>query len=86
MKSSKWIGGRCFDYEYQNCLFELDGERWHRLPYQIANDKLKNEIAKRNNYILYRFILNEVQDVNNLIEQNKDLLENIFKKELNNVI
>jgi hypothetical protein len=86
LKSSKWIEGRCFDYEYHNYLFELDGDRWHRLPYQIANDKLKNDIAKRNNYILYRFRLNRVKDVDSLIEQNKELLENIFKEELNHVI
>lgn len=81
LTSSKWIEGRCFDYNYKNYLFELDGERWHRLSYQMENDNLKNKIAERNGYTLYRFKLNRIRDVDNLIEQNKNIFDKIFNKE-----
>jgi len=39
----------------KNTLIECDGEYWHSKEKAIKNDKLKNELAKSNDYNLIRF-------------------------------
>jgi hypothetical protein len=39
---------------YNKILIEFDGTYWHSLAKNVENDKLKDEIARRNNYIMFR--------------------------------
>lgn len=79
--SSKKLEGRFFDYCFGKYLFELDGSFWHRTKEQLATDQLKNEIAKRNGYILYRFQLDAAKYVEVLVDRYHELFQEIFKKE-----
>jgi very-short-patch-repair endonuclease len=55
VKHSFVVDDRCFDYRLgKKILIELDGEFWHEKEEVKLNDKLKNEIAKKNGYILIR--------------------------------
>ncbi len=49
------LGGKIFDYKLgKNILIELDGEYWHSAEGAKSNDKIKNEIAKTNGFVLIR--------------------------------
>ena len=49
------LGGKIFDYKLgKNILIELDGEYWHSAEDAKNNDKIKNEIAKTNGFVLIR--------------------------------
>lgn len=52
-------------------LIELDGEYWHSFDYSIKNDKLKNEIALRNGYILIRISDKNIKQLDNIIKIKK---------------
>ena len=81
--SQFWLEGKCYDYKIpnKNILIECDGKHWHSSPEAIENDKIKNEIAQRNGYVLYRFAINEVKEVKLVIEKNKELLREIMEIE-----
>ena len=49
------LDGKIFDYKLgKNILIELDGEYWHSSDEAKTNDKIKNEIAKSNSFVLIR--------------------------------
>lgn len=54
LKHQYWLGGRVFDFRVpeKNILFECDGSYWHSNDGDVKNDKLKNEIAQRNGFVL----------------------------------
>lgn len=43
-----------FSIPTTNILIEVDGDYWHSLSFNIANDKVKNELAKSHGYTLVR--------------------------------
>lgn len=47
-----------------NILIEFDGNYWHSIPRAVKNDKIKNEIAKRNKFTLIRIKDSESKDIN----------------------
>lgn len=69
---------RFFDGQYGMVLIECDGERWHSRPKHKRRDALKDEIARKHGFKLYRIKLNRVRDVPQAIEENKQLLSEIF--------
>ena len=81
LEHSFWLNGKCFDYKIpnKNILIECDGLYWHSKEENKINDKIKNEIAKNNNFDIYRFSINSVNDVNNIINNNYELLNNLLK-------
>jgi len=49
------LSGKIFDYKLgKSILIELDGEYWHSSDDAKNNDKIKNEIAKSNGFVLIR--------------------------------
>jgi very-short-patch-repair endonuclease len=63
---------KIFDFKLgKKILIELDGEYWHGSEYSIKNDKLKNEIALRNGYVLIRISDKKVKELDNLIKIKK---------------
>ena len=73
------LENKFYDAKYKDILIEVDSKWWHSLDEHKKNDKLKNKIAKNNNYRLYRFEVNSEQEVNKVFNQNRNLIENIFK-------
>lgn len=67
-----------FDIKYKNYLIEVDGSYWHSLEKAKIRDERKNKIAKENGYTLIRISLDEAKYVPKVIEENLDLLNNIF--------
>jgi very-short-patch-repair endonuclease len=64
VSSSFELDGKIFDYKLgKKILIELDGEYWHSNDKAIENDKIKNEIAKENGYILVRVSDSGVKDL-----------------------
>ncbi|MFA5395628.1 MAG: NUMOD3 domain-containing DNA-binding protein [Methanogenium sp.] len=82
LQHSFWLDGYCFDYKYQNYLFELDGSYWYTLPNTIKKDKLKEQLAKEKNFILLRFTIDTPLQAKESITQNFNLLQSIFKTDL----
>lgn len=78
---SVWIDGRCFDFMFKGCLIEIDGVYWHSLPGRQAIDSLKNDIAIRNNFNIYRFSIDRMKEVDASIVKHFDILCNIFGTE-----
>lgn len=63
---------KIFDFKLgKKILIELDGEYWHSFDYSIKNDKLKNEIALRNGYILIRISDKNIKQLDNIIKIKK---------------
>lgn len=58
------LEGKFFDYKIGNILIELDGEYWHSKEKTQLNDKLKDKIAKNNNFILIRVSDKNVTSIN----------------------
>lgn len=51
-------------------LIETDGKYWHSIPENKARDLLKNKLAIKNGYTLFRFSEDEVKDnINKCIKQ-----------------
>ena len=73
------LNGKYYDGKLNNILIEIDGAKWHRSKKQKENDLLKEEIAKQNNYEIYRIKLNSIQEIPEAIHKNKELLNKIFK-------
>jgi very-short-patch-repair endonuclease len=72
-----------YDAQYGKVLFELDGFRWHSRPRQKRRDAKKDETAKRFGFTLHRIRLDRVRDIPRVLEENKQLLNEIFNgKEL----
>lgn len=57
-------------------LIEYDGEYFHKTEKQKENDKIKNNIAIQNNYILIRCTSKSIKDIN-LLNKINDLWKNI---------
>jgi very-short-patch-repair endonuclease len=58
------LEGKIFDYKLgKKILIELDGDYWHSKDYTIENDLIKDDIAKKNNYILIRVGDKEVKSL-----------------------
>jgi len=68
------INGKFYDYYIPNynLLIEVDGEYWHPKGLKLEemdkiqkknyyNDKLKNRVAKKNNYLLKRFWVGDIK-------------------------
>lgn len=67
------LENKIYDFRINNCIIEVDGDYWHGNPkfYSILNDKqiamkendiLKNEIAKRNGFHMFRVWENELKN------------------------
>ena len=70
------LGGKIFDYKLgKNILIELDGEYWHSSEEAKNNDKIKNEIAKTNGFVLIRVSDKHVKSLDFL-----NNLKNIYDK------
>jgi len=67
-----------YDAQYGKVLFELDGFRWHSRPKQKKRDVKKDETAKKYGFTLHRIRLDRVRDVKKVIEENRQLLTEIF--------
>lgn len=73
------LENKIFDYKLgDKILIELDGEYWHSKEDAIKNDLLKNEIAKRNNFILIRVNDKHVKKLE-FINKLKKIYENVKK-------
>lgn len=75
---SVYVGGRYYDAKIKNCLVEVDGKYWHSKPKMIEVDILKNKIAKNNGYTLYRFEVNNVEEVDEKITKYKPEIEKMI--------
>jgi very-short-patch-repair endonuclease len=63
---------KIFDFKLgKKILIELDGEYWHNFEQSKINDKLKNEIALKNGYVLIRISDKNINDLDNLIKIKK---------------
>lgn len=82
LEHSVWLEGRCFDYRYQNYLFEIDGTYWHSLPHVQKIDQLKNKIAEDHGYKLYRFSIADVPALLFGFIRDLPLLQQLFQKPL----
>ena len=69
---------KLYDAKWKNYLFESDGSYWHSRDGAKENDEYKNKLAQENNYHLFRFKNNSIEDVKNIIDQNYDLFKSIF--------
>ena len=80
LQPSKWIGGRVFDYCYEEkkILFECDGSYWHSLPQVRKVDKLKDTMAIENGYTLIRYKLDFERDVVPIIVADYAMLKVLF--------
>jgi very-short-patch-repair endonuclease len=81
LQPSFWLDGRCFDYKIpnKNILIECDSTYWHSKPDRVEIDKLKNEIAKKHGYELIRFLINGAEEVDRVIEENKEKIQSILR-------
>ncbi len=73
------IWGRFYDGQYKNILFEIDGTYWHSKLRQRKIDFKKDLNALKNGYQVIRIKLDSKEDVQKVFEENKLLLEQIFK-------
>lgn len=80
LEHSKYLDGKIFDYCYEpgKTLFECDGTYYHSMPNSIINDQFKNKIALDNGYILQRYNLDTLKQVEPLIKEEFNRLKNIF--------
>jgi len=76
------LNDKYYDGKYNNTLIECDGEYWHSRAGVKIVDELKEQIAAKNNFTLYRILLDS-RDIDEIINKNKALLNKIFKKEIN---
>jgi very-short-patch-repair endonuclease len=86
LQHSKWLQGRCFDYCYNDYLFEIDGSYWHSFKESKRIDALKNEIAKINGYTLVRFSIDTIKQAFQSVINNKEILDSIFIKSRENYV
>ena len=70
------LSGKFYDGKFNNILIEVDSDYWHNIN---KTDDIKNEIAKNNNFILYRFKVNGIKEVDAVINKNLDALKNILE-------
>lgn len=80
LESSYWIENKCYDYKVPNkkILIECDGSYWHSLVKAKENDIYKNILAEKYGYKLYRFKLDKIEEIENIINNNKILFLEIF--------
>jgi hypothetical protein len=70
---------RIYDFKIGNkLLIEFDGDYWHSTEEAIKNDKYKDELAHRNNYIIFRVKEKNCKNLNILIKIQK--LDEKFNK------
>lgn len=65
-----------FDGRYGQVLIEVDGQHWHEQ--HKVNDTFKTYLARTRGYKLYRFIVNNTDEVEGKILEYKNKLEEIF--------
>jgi hypothetical protein len=79
IKKGFTISGKFYDFILDNrILIEYDGDYWHSLLKNIENDKIKDELAIKNNYIIFRVKDSECKDIN-IINKLYNLYENKIK-------
>lgn len=72
LKKQHKLEGKIYDMLLlDDILIEFDGDYWHSIPENIKNDKIKNEIAKRNGFDLIRIRESE--------SNNLDILKKIIR-------
>ena len=64
-------------------IIEFDGDYWHSLIKNINNDKVKDELARKNDYIIFRVKESESKDLEILNKLNK-LYETEIKRSKKN--
>jgi hypothetical protein len=78
LHKSYWLARKCFDFKFGGYLIESDGTYWHSTPEQLANDKLKEEIADRYGLTLIRIKLDKIRQIPAVLLDNKEVFDNIF--------
>ena len=64
------IGGRLFDGRVGEYLIEVDSDFYHSTPKQKRIDAIKESVATRNKYTLFRFRhINDVRAVHKFFEE-----------------
>ena len=77
LKKSFRLEGKVYDFILKNkLLIEFDGEYWHSLLKNIDNDKLKDDIAVRNGYKIFRVKDSQSKDIEILNKIKKIAYEN----------
>lgn len=72
------IEKKYYDYKLgEKILIEYDGDYWHSRPDSIKNDNLKNDLATKNGYILFRIKESESRNIEILKK-----IEKLWKKSL----
>ena len=72
IKKGFTLEGKFYDFIlYNKILIEFDGDYWHNLLKNKINDEIKNNIALKNNYIIFRIKESESKDINMIIKLNK---------------
>lgn len=77
VKTQIKVENKIYDFMINNILLvEFDGEYWHSLLKNIENDKLKDEIAIRNGYKIFRVKEKKCKDIEILLKIKKEAYEN----------
>jgi very-short-patch-repair endonuclease len=71
--------GRFYDGQFGKYLLELDGIYWHSKMRQKKIDWKKDINALKSGYQVIRIVLNKKEDIPQVFEEHKPLLEKIFK-------
>ena len=70
-----------YDGQINNILIEIDSDYWHhRTITQAQRDFRKDKGALKNGYNLIRINVNNKEEIYKVIEDNKQLLEETFRK------
>lgn len=77
------LDNKIYDGLFHNNLIELDGSYWHSFEHAKINDKLKDEIAKKNNFNIIRIKTTSVNEIDKQIEENLKLFESVFSGDEN---
>lgn len=73
------LGRRFFDGQVGFILLEVDGHYWHTRENETRIDIEKEELAKKYGYIIYRFEVNSVSEVQKRVQQYASTLFTLFQ-------
>jgi hypothetical protein len=84
LKKGFKLEGKFYDFILLNkIIIEFDGDYWHSLIQNKINDNFKDELARKNNYIIFRVKESESKDITILNKLNK-LYETEIKRRKKN--
>jgi len=77
LKSQFKLEGKIYDFILNDSLLiEFDGDYWHSLEKNIKNDKIKDQIALKNGYKIFRVKESKAKDIEILKKIKKIAYEN----------